>query len=232
MQAIPKRLTEKKVFKNMPGAVVNIVALLVLTFFTYLMLAIVAKYIPIGTDNNFLLIKQTEIQTVPTYLVFFYIHVFSAALALPAGFTQFSKSILRKHSKVHRAIGYLYIAGILFLAAPSGFFIGLFANGGMIAKTSFITLAILWFFFTYQGFRSAKNRQFIPHRSYMIRSYALTLSALSLRMWKVVIVSIFHPAPMDTYVVISLLGWIPNYIIAEFIIRIKAKNQNQKYTFI
>ncbi len=201
-------------------------ALVCLAFFSYLMLAIVAKYIPIGRENNFLLIKQTEVQSVPVYLFIFYIHVFSAGFALPAGFTQFNTRLLRNHPKVHRILGYIYVLSILVLAAPSGFFIGIFANGGMVAKTSFVTLSILWFVFTFKAIQAIKKKQYQSHKNYMIRSYALTLSALSLRMWKVIIVSLLHPAPMDTYVVISILGWIPNYIIAEYII---SKNKPIKY---
>lgn len=201
-------------------------ALVCLAFFSYLMLAIVAKYIPIGRENNFLLIKQTEVQSVPVYLFIFYIHVFSAGFALPAGFTQFNTRLLRNHPKVHRILGYIYVLSILVLAAPSGFFIGIFANGGMVAKTSFVTLSILWFVFTFKAIQAIKKKQYQSHKNYMIRSYALTLSALSLRMWKVIIVSLLHPAPMDTYVVISILGWIPNYIIAEYII---SKNKPINY---
>lgn len=52
----------------------------------------------------------------------------------------------------------------------------------------------------------------------MIRSFALTLSAITLRLWKVVLVKLFHPAPMDVYMIIAGLGWIPNLIIAEYFI--------------
>lgn len=200
--------------------------LLVLMFFSVLMFLIVFKYLPVGSENNFLLIKQTEVQSVKGYLLLFYIHVFSAGLALPAGFTQFSSFILTKRRKLHRAMGYLYVVSILLLAAPSGFFIGIYANGGLVAKTSFIILSILWFFFTYKGLLTAKRKDFNAHRNYMIRSYALTISALTLRMWKVIIVWLWHPAPMDTYVVISILGWVPNFLLAEFLIANKKSKTN------
>lgn len=199
------------------------VSYVLLAYFSVLMFMIVFKYWPISTQNNFLSIKQTEVKTIPNYLTLFYIHVFSAGLAIPAGFTQFSSFLLTKYRKLHRVMGYIYVLSILFLAAPSGLFIGLFANGGIVAKTSFVTLAVLWFYFTYRGFSTAKKHQFDIHRDFMIRSYALTISALTLRMWKVVIVWLWHPAPMDTYVVISLLGWIPNSLLAEFIISKKRK---------
>ncbi|MBK8983473.1 MAG: DUF2306 domain-containing protein [Ignavibacteria bacterium] len=56
------------------------------------------------------------------------------------------------------------------------------------------------------------------HRKYMIRSFALTLSAITLRAWKYALVFLFEPRPMDVYQLAAWLGWIPNLIIAEIII--------------
>jgi hypothetical protein len=56
----------------------------------------------------------------------------------------------------------------------------------------------------------------------MIRSYALTLSALTLRAWKYAITnSIGEVHPMDVYRIVAWLGWGLNLIIAEIIIRKK-----------
>ncbi len=52
----------------------------------------------------------------------------------------------------------------------------------------------------------------------MWRSFALTLSAVTLRMWKVIIVYLFHPNPMDVYQIIAWLGWIPNILLIEYLI--------------
>jgi hypothetical protein len=58
----------------------------------------------------------------------------------------------------------------------------------------------------------------------MYRSYALTLSAISLRVFKLVIVALFHPNPMDVYVLVAWLGWVVNLGIAEFLIyRLRVK---------
>lgn len=52
----------------------------------------------------------------------------------------------------------------------------------------------------------------------MWRSFAFTVSAITLRLWKVIIVSMFHPDPMDVYQVIAWLGWIPNILLVEYLI--------------
>jgi hypothetical protein len=52
----------------------------------------------------------------------------------------------------------------------------------------------------------------------MVRSYALTLSALTLRAWKLGLVLAFHPKPMDLYMIVAWLGWVPNLLLAEWLI--------------
>lgn len=182
------------------------------------MFQITLKYIPFHSNVAFLNIKQTEVHEVPFYLAIFYTHVLSAIFVLLAGFTQFNTTVLNKYPKIHRNIGKLYVFVILLLASPSGFFIGLHANGGLYSKISFVTLAILWFYFTLKGFISIKNKQILQHKSYMLRSFALTFSAITLRFWKVILVYLFHPSPMDVYQIIAWLGWIPNILIVEYYI--------------
>jgi hypothetical protein len=94
-----------------------------------------------------------------------------------------------------------------------------YANGGLTSKVAFITLAIGWLFFTAMAVKKAKDGDYDAHRDFMIRSYALTLSALTLRAWKWGINnSVDHLPPMDVYRIVAWLGWVPNLLIAELII--------------
>jgi hypothetical protein len=188
------------------------------TVFFILMLNITLKYISFDSDSAFLQIKQTEVNGISPYLFIFYTHVFTAIFTLFAGFTQFNASILKAKTNIHHFVGKLYVFVVLLLAAPSGLFIGLFANGGFYAKVSFVTLSILWFYFTLKGFLSIKNKHIATHKAFMLRSFALAFSSITLRLWKVILVYLFHPAPMDVYQIISWLGWIPNLVLIEYFI--------------
>lgn len=185
-------------------------------WFFILMLDITLKYIPFRSDVAFLQIKQTEVLGVKLYLLFFYIHVYTAIFALIAGFTQFNTAILKHKTKIHRFVGKVYVLVVLLFDAPSGFFIGLFANGGFYSKISFVTLSILWFYFTLKGFIHIKNKDILNHKKFMLRSFALAFSAITLRLWKVILVHLFHPSPMDVYQIIAWLGWIPNLLLIEY----------------
>jgi uncharacterized membrane protein len=180
------------------------------------MIKITLQYIPLNSNVAFLQIKQTEISQIPFYYPIFYVHVYSAIFVLLAGFSQFSSALLKKFPAAHRNIGKFYVFTVLFLSAPSGLFIGFFANGGFYSQISFVSLSILWFYFTLKGFTAIKNKNIAGHKAFMLRSFALTFSAVTLRFWKVILVYLFHPAPMDVYQIIAWLGWIPNLLIVEY----------------
>jgi hypothetical protein len=197
---------------------------LTFAWFFILMLNITLKYIPFDSNTAFLQIKQTEVNGIKPYLFIFYIHVYSAIFSLLAGFTQFNSKLLKNYPVIHKTIGKLYVFAVLFLAAPSGFFIGLFANGGFYSKVSFLTLSLLWFYFTLKGFLMVKSKIINLHKKFMLRSFALAFSAITLRLWKVILVYLFQPSPMDLYQIVSWLGWIPNLLLIELYI-FKQKNK-------
>ena len=192
-------------------------SVLIYLFFCWLMLRITLQYIPYNTDVAFLRIKQDVID-IPFYKFAFFTHVYTTMFVLIAGLTQFSAYFRNHFRELHRYSGWVYAFTVLFLAGPSGFYMGLFANGGVISQTAFCLLAVLWICFTALAIKTAVKRDFRSHRKFMIRSFALTLSAITLRAWKYVLVFLFEPRPMDVYQLVAWLGWIPNLIIAEIII--------------
>lgn len=186
-------------------------------YFFWLMLKLTVEYISFKPDVSFLMIKQTEVTENPEYLYLFYTHVFSSIFILASGFI----SILRRNfgiNNLHKISGKVYIYLVLFLAAPSGIYMGFHANGGVLAKLSFIILGILWFLSTALAFQYAIKGNFKAHKKWMWRSFALTLSAITLRLWKVIIVQFLDLPPMDLYNIIAWLGWVPNILLIEYLI--------------
>jgi len=193
-------------------------------YFAQLMVLITLQYVPLNYEVSFLQLK-TEINLLH-YQIAFFTHVYSSIFVLLLGFVQFIPLVRKKHKKTHRFIGILYVLIVLFLAAPSGLVMGYYGNGGIYSQLSFCLQAILWFVFTLLAFLYAKNREYTKHFDYMSYSYALTLSAISLRLFKWIIVGVCELPPMDTYKIVVWLGWIFNLIVAFGIIRYtRIKNQ-------
>ncbi len=184
-------------------------------------------YTSFRDDVQFLLLKQDYIHN-PLWKTAFYIHVFSAVIALFAGFTQFSSQFLQEYRKLHRLVGKIYVLNILLVNAPVGMIMALYANGGLLGKTAFVLLDILWFWFTYKAVIAAKKRDFVSHRNYMIRSYALMFSAITLRTWKIILSQSFDIEPSQLYIIYSWMGFVPNLLIAEWYVRFARKRHNQR----
>ncbi|MBV9241044.1 MAG: DUF2306 domain-containing protein [Acidobacteria bacterium] len=194
--------------------------MLTLAFFVFLMARITVVYIPYNTDVGFLRIKQDYID-LDVWRTAFFVHVYMSIWVLLAGFTQFSERIRDYRPRLHRTLGYLYAIDVIFITGPAGLIMGFYANGGITSKTAFVTLAIGWVTATGLAVKKAKDGDYVAHRDWMIRSYALTLSALTLRAWKWGINNSFDFPPMDVYRAVAWLGWVPNILLAECLIRMK-----------
>jgi uncharacterized membrane protein len=199
-------------------SIIKILPFFVLAFFFVLMLRITIPYFAFEDGVGFLRIKKWIIHN-NVWKTAFYVHVITSCVCLFAGFTQFSNRLLKNSPKLHRTVGWTYIVTVLLLSGPSGFIMSLYANGGLPSKLAFTLLSVLWMYFTLKAFLSAKERNIADHRKFMIRSYALTLSAVTLRAWKFAIALTLRPHPMDVYMIVAWLGWVPNLLIAEWYIR-------------
>jgi len=197
-----------------------------LAFFSYLMLRLSLPYRVMRSDVDFLQTKQ-NVYYINYWRWSFYTHVFTSIFVLVAGLTQFNNYLQRRHKRIHRFIGYMYVLIVVFVTGPAAFMMGWHANGGLPARTSFTLLAFLWVVFTATAWYYATKRKFIQHRAFMIRSYALTLSAISLRIYTYAFAYFnVHARPVEIYITTAWLSWVPNLIIAEMIINYR-RNVNR-----
>ena len=189
-------------------------------YFFYLMILITLQYIPIQFDVAFLQIKQNEIQH-HHYQIAFFTHVYTSIFLMFFGALQFSNYIQKKHIKLHRISGRVYVGILLLFSGHSGLVMSYYANGGMFAQVSFLLLSTFWILFTFLSLYFILKKEIIQHQKFAIRSFALTLSAISLRLFKYLLVFFFEPLPMDAYRIAAWSGWTFNLLVAELIIYYK-----------
>jgi uncharacterized membrane protein len=187
---------------------------------TFILAKTIVQYTSLETTIGFLASKQLYIHN-SIWRIAFYTHVFTSLFILLAGFTQFNLSLRLRYPFIHKLIGKLYISLILFVNFPAGFIMAIYANGFLPSKISFIILDVLWFAFTLQSFLAIRKMDIESHKNNMIRSYALTCSAITLRSWKLIINSIMVIDPNTLYMIDAWLGWVPNLLFAEYVIRRK-----------
>ncbi len=194
-------------------------------YFSFLMAKIVIPYFYESRDYGFLITKL-DILHLSFYRLTFLIHVSSSLVIMTSGAFLFI-SISKSHwLSVHRFLGRIYVVLVLFLAAPSGLIMGYFANGGLMGQINFMLLSTIWWMFTYFGFKNIIDKNITAHKKWMIRSYALTLSAITLRVLQMTLPMTLFPDQSVRYVFISWGSWILNLMIAEIYIYIKINGEN------
>jgi hypothetical protein len=186
--------------------------------FTAVMVTKILPYMTFERAINFLGTKPDAVLDRTYFMVAFYVHITSSVLAIGSGIFQFFPSILRGYPKVHILIGKLYIASILLLAAPSGLIIATFANGGFPSKVGFMLQSFVWWATTYAAWQAIMRKNWEEHATMMLRSYAMTLAAMSLRTESYALVYLFGTKPMETYLTVTWLSWVGNLFLVEILI--------------
>lgn len=125
-------------------------------------------------------------------------------------------------------MGRLYVFNIVFINFPVALIMAIYANGGYPSKAAFIILDLLWFWFTLKAWMLIKRGDIIGHQNFMIRSFALTFSAITLRSWKIVLTSTTGLSEAEIYMIDAWLGFVPNLVVAELIIYFKMKRLSTK----
>lgn len=185
------------------------------------MVKLTIPYFSFETDVDFLLTKQSLLYN-KIWLSSFYLHIAASPFILMAGVIQFNQYFLKNHKNIHRNIGKLYVLFILLISAPTGFVMAIYANGGIWAKISFLLISILWWYFTWKAYSEIKNKNISAHQDFMIRSYALTLSAITLRIYTFTLPQFAPIRGVEMYILVSWLSWIPNLLVAEWLIQRRA----------
>lgn len=143
-------------------------------------------------------------------------HLGGGGIALLLGAFQFSQRIRTRHLNWHRWTGRIYITavGISGIAASN---VALTTPGGPPAQFGFSMLAIAWLATTSMAYLRIRQGDIDRHRMWMVRSYALTLAAVSLRIY--LPISQIKGIPFESaYPVIAWMCWVPNLMIAEWLV--------------
>jgi hypothetical protein len=144
-------------------------------------------------------------------------HLLGGGLALLLGGFQFSRRLRLKHTGVHRWSGRVYLIGVA-IGGTAAFHMALTTDGGAAGQFGFAMLAITWLMSTTMAFIRILQGDVVRHRMWMVRSFALTLAAVSLRIY--LPVTQIQGVPFDTaYAVIAWMCWVPNLLIAEWLVQ-------------
>jgi len=148
----------------------------------------------------------------------FVAHVTAAPIALILGTMNMLDRRRKKRRALHRWTGRAYAVAIL-IGGLSGLGLAIGASGGLIASFGFGILSILWITTTAQAIRFAVARDFVAHHRWIIRSFALTLAAVTLRLYLPFFIIFGEMTYAQASVWVAWLCWVPNLVLAEWWLR-------------
>jgi uncharacterized membrane protein len=144
-------------------------------------------------------------------------HAIFSSIALLCGPWQFLPLLRQRWLAVHRWIGRIYCCAVLFgwLASLP---IAAHAQAGAVSSAGFLTLGFFWIGFTAAGYFTIRSGKVVAHRRWMIRSFALTAAAITLRIY-LPLLPLTGLSFSTSYRIIAWTCWVPNLFVAEWLLR-------------
>ncbi len=157
-----------------------------------------------------------------------YAHIFGGVVALIAGAVQFFPATRRRFTR-HRLIGRIYLGGIV-IGASAGLVVAFYAFGGVSNSVAFWLLSTLWLYTTAQAFVQIRRGNVTAHRVWMVRSYALTFAAVTLRAELGLFIGVFGLSFAEAYLIVPWSCWVLNLVVTEWFIvpRVVAHTQTHR----
>ena len=176
---------------------------------------------------NLMYSKTDELLNNLLWKSMFYTHITFGAIALAVGGFQFFPALRHKFINTHRKLGIIYVFSVL-LSGLAGFYIAFFASTGTMASIGFGSLAVFWLYTNWKAYQSIKNKQVVVHQQFMVRNYALTLAAVTLRIYLGIFIG-WQKIPFnEAYPFIAWGAWLPNLLVAEMLIRFVPSSFKQR----
>lgn len=147
----------------------------------------------------------------------FLAHAVSASIALLLGPLQFVGALRRHRPEVHRAVGWMSVAAIS-VAWAASVPMAMHAQTGPLASAGFLAAGTVWIVTAALGVVRAREHDFAAHRRWMVRCFALTAAAVTLRVQLGLSGAAGLPFEL-AYPVIAWSSWVPNLVVAEWLLR-------------
>lgn len=145
------------------------------------------------------------------------VHGAVGALALAIGPFQFVGKLRRSRPLWHRISGRIYLTCIL-VSGATGLWLAFYTPGGLPANSGFFLLAVLWLLTGTRALQAVLNRDYAAHRAWMMRSYALTFGAVTLRIYLGLGVPVAGIAFDQVYGMAAWASWVINLLLVEWLL--------------
>jgi hypothetical protein len=198
------------------------------TIFSLLLVYNTIPYFSMSKEFSFIQERSLLFQG-SLYNASFYIHIFAGAVCIISALIQFSRYILKKSKAIHRWSGKAYVFVVLFLGAPTGLYLAFFAKGTIWERSLFLFMAVAWFITTLYGFNTIRKKNIIAHKIWMMRSYAMAMTAVTFRVYHLLFY-LLDWDHLENYEISLWISVIGNMLFAEWVIYRQSKSYLKSFS--
>ena len=148
-----------------------------------------------------------------------WMHALGGAIAVVLGPWQFLSRVRVRWPRVHVWTGRVYLLAVL-SGALGGLYFAPTSVGGNPGVIGFGILAVFWLYTAAQAYGSARRRDFVAHRRWMIRNYSLTFAAVTLRL-ELGLLQLSGLTFDVAFPIVAWSSWVLNWLAAEMWLRRK-----------
>ena len=163
-----------------------------------------------GTSDVGFMGQKARMFAVP---VIGYAHTLGGMFASLIGPFQFVGFIRQRYRRLHVWLGRIYLVCVM-LSAIAGLYLSPDSEARNTLGVAFIALALAWIYTGTQAYVTIRRRDFRAHRRWMIRNFALTYAAVTLRFQMPALI-VAGVAPITALNIVGWTCWVPSLIIVE-----------------
>ena len=191
-------------------------------FLAICLAGIALSYFDFDLTKHFLGSKQAIVEN-RIWLGAVYLHLLFGSIVTLIGIPLFFSKLIPFKAKLHKHLGKIYIGSILFVSGPTGLYLAFFAEGGQYATIGFILMSMAWMIPTYIAFQRIIKGDVQGHYNWVIRSYCMTLSGVTLRLLTPIATRFFEIDYQTSFVLSAYIPWMLNLLIGEVLVLMNNK---------
>lgn len=198
---------------------------------TSIVIVALLQYVGANPDNFFPDQRATYIANYAGLMT----HIIGGAIALFLGPFLFLP-IMRQKKWLpwHRWLGRFYMLGVV-ISSLAGYYMATTAHGGLPSTIGLAGLATAWLTTVGFAYTRIRNKEVQAHQRWMIRNYALTFSAVSLRLYlgigaALIATTNIEATFTDVYITSTWLSWVGNLLFAEWLINRRSSRKHKQRT--
>lgn len=195
-------------------------------FLALCLAGIALSYFDFDSTKHFLGSKQEMVGN-GIWLCAFYVHLLFGAIATLVAIPLFFSKLIPFKAALHKHLGKVYIGSILFVSGPTGLYLAFFAEGGQFATIGFILMSVAWMIPTYMAFQRIIQGDIQGHYNWIIRSYCMTLSGVTLRLLTPIGSRYFEFDYETNFILSAYIPWVFHLLLGELLVLLNKKRFHQ-----